>query len=59
MGQVMEVCLVTWFCNQLIAKPDNETATVPWPGPYTVDIMNMIENSLKKQGQYLFAGNLL
>ena len=24
-------CLVTWFCYQLIAKPDNKTAAVPWP----------------------------
>ena len=28
-------CLVTWFCYQLIAKPGNMTATVPWPDPYT------------------------
>ena len=27
-------CLVTWFCYQLIAKPGNKTATVPWPDPY-------------------------
>ena len=26
-------CLVTWFCYQLIAKPGNKTATVPWPDP--------------------------
>ena len=29
-------CLVTWFCYQLIAKPDNKTATVPWPDPYAM-----------------------
>ena len=29
-------CLVTWFCYQLIAKPDNKTAAVPWPDPYTL-----------------------
>ena len=29
-------CLVTWFCYQLIAKPGNKTATVPWPDRYTV-----------------------
>ena len=29
-------CLVTWFCYQLIAKPGNKTATVPWPDPYTL-----------------------
>ena len=23
-------CLVTWFCYQLIAKPSNKTATLPW-----------------------------
>ena len=27
-------CLVTWFCYQLIAKPGNKRATVPWPHPY-------------------------
>ena len=27
-------CLVTWFCYQLIVKPGNKTATVPWPHPY-------------------------
>ena len=27
-------CLVTWLCYQLIAKPGNKTATVPWPDPY-------------------------
>ena len=27
-------CLVTWFCYQLIAKPGNKTAPVPWPDPY-------------------------
>ena len=26
-------CLVTWFCYQLIAKPGNKTAAVPWPDP--------------------------
>ena len=34
-------CLVTWFCYQLIAKPGNKTATVPWPDPY----VKMLENS--------------
>ena len=28
-------CLVTWFCYQLIAKPGNKTAAVPWPDPYS------------------------
>ena len=27
-------CLVTRFCYQLIAKPGNKTAAVPWPDPY-------------------------
>ena len=27
-------CLVTWFCYQLIAKPGNKTAALPWPDPY-------------------------
>ena len=26
-------CLVTWFCYQLIAKPGNKTAALPWPDP--------------------------
>ena len=26
-------CLVTWFCYQLIAKPGNKIAAVPWPDP--------------------------
>ena len=32
-------CLVTWFCYQLIAKPGDKTAAVPWPDPlYILDI---------------------
>ena len=27
-------CLVTWFCYQLIAKPGNKTAAVPWSHLY-------------------------
>ena len=27
-------CLVTWFCYQLIAKPDNKTVSPLWPDPY-------------------------
>ena len=27
-------CLVTWFYYQMIAKPGNKTAAVPWPEPY-------------------------
>ena len=34
-------CLVTWFCNQLIAKPGNKTATPSLPHP----------NDVKGQGQ--------
>ena len=30
------VCLVLWFCYQLIAKPGNKTAAVSWPDPYFV-----------------------
>ena len=29
-------CLVTWFCYQMIAKPDNKTAAPSWPDPYNV-----------------------
>ena len=28
-------CLVRWFCYQLIAKPGNKTASVPWPHLYS------------------------
>ena len=31
-------CLVTWFCYQLIAKPGNKTAAVPWPDPYGMEL---------------------
>ena len=35
MGQVTKCgCLVTWFCYQMIAKPDNKTAAPSWPEPY-------------------------
>ena len=33
-------CLVTWFCYQLIVKPGNKTATVPWPDPYVMSSYN-------------------
>ena len=36
------VCLVTWFCYQLIAKPGNKTAAVSWPDPYAVVIYAVI-----------------
>ena len=29
-------CLVTWFCYQLVAKPGNKAARVPWPHPYII-----------------------
>ena len=32
-------CLVTWFCYQLIAKPGNKTAEVPWLDPFAFDIV--------------------
>ena len=33
-------CLVTWFCYQLIVKPGNKTATVPWPDPAALNNFN-------------------
>ena len=33
------VCLVTWFCYQLIAKPDNKSAAVSWPNPYNLSFI--------------------
>ena len=35
-------CLVTWFCYQLIAKPGNKTAAVPWPDPYSGILMGRV-----------------
>ena len=32
-------CFVTWFCYQLIAKPGNKTATVPWLDPYIAGLV--------------------
>ena len=37
-------CLVTWFCYQLITKPDNKTVTFLWPDPY----FNKFRIKLKK-----------
>ena len=34
-------CHVTWFCYQLIAKPGNKTAAVPWPDPYVIASCNI------------------
>ena len=42
-------CLVTWFCYQLIAKPANKTATVPWPDSYSF---------LKVFWQYIILSNV-
>ena len=39
------VCLVTWFCYQLIAKPGNNTATISWSDPYGHH--NIYANQLK------------
>ena len=45
-------CLITWFCYQLIAKPGNKTATVPWPDPYAVE---NIWNAMNTENQiFLF-----
>ena len=35
-------CLVTWFCYQMIAKPDNKIATPSWPDPYAKQHYNDI-----------------
>ena len=44
-------CLVTWFCYQLIAKPGNKTAAVPWPDPYIhhlcLCVINTVYNASK------------
>ena len=41
------VCLVTWFCYQLIAKPGNKTAAVSWPDPLFII---MVAHGLTMQG---------
>ena len=41
-------CLVTWFCYQLIAKPGNKTAAVPWPDPYVYNATSSFTVSHKK-----------
>ena len=46
-------CLVTWFCYQLIAKPGNKTATVPWPDPY--NLCEMVPDLHKPQRPLLVA----
>ena len=40
-------CLVTCFCYQLIAKPDNKTDPVPWPDP--VDMLDEKKNVTTKE----------
>ena len=47
-------CLVTWFCYQMIAKPGNKTATVPWPNPYA----NMIYHIFIYMLLFFIYGNL-
>ena len=37
-------CLVTWFCDQLIAKPGNKTAKHSWPDPYWQISRHTIQN---------------
>ena len=34
-GHGTAAVLLTWFCYQLIAKPGNKTAAVPWPDPFS------------------------
>ena len=43
-------CLVTWFCYQLIAKPGNKTATVPWPDPYGIGTWRVTSKSSTQWG---------
>ena len=33
------VCLVTWYCYHLIAKPSNKTTLPSWPDPNAVKIL--------------------
>ena len=34
------VCLVTWFCYQMVAKPGNKTGPPSWPDPCTQWVMS-------------------
>ena len=54
-------CLVTWFCYQLIAKPGNKTAAVPWPDPYSTRYILMASHISGKSTHYcpLMKGNPL
>ena len=53
------VCLVTWFCYQLIAKPGNKTATLPWPDPYTyIYIYLIIWEHVKQKTRLLIQGEV-
>ena len=47
------VCLVTWFCYQLIVKPGNKTAAPPWPDPYWDDASSWKQTSPWKTGTFL------
>ena len=51
-------CVVTWFCYQLIAKPGNKTAAVPWPDTYFFECTlwnetNFIITSLKERADMM------
>ena len=44
-------CFVTWFCYQLIAKPGNKTASVPWPDPYILLYQWFFKGNCSKQSR--------
>ena len=44
-------CLVTWFCYQLIAKPDNKTTTIPWSDPYWSVIILDIDTTKQRKSK--------
>ena len=39
-------CLITWFCCQLIAKPGNNTASLPWQDPHLCLHQNLPRHSM-------------
>ena len=51
-------CLVTWFCYQLIAKPGNKRAAVPWLDPYASSWLKIFIFSWKFHWN-LFPWNML
>ena len=46
-------CLITWFCYQLIAKPGNKTAALPWTDPCLVATIHPIKIQSCHDGNFI------